>query len=103
MDGLVFTSLPLKIIDTETASGIYQVRWQIELVIKRMKSLLNIDKSRAFKGSKLAELYLHGKLLYTVVVEKRANHQFSTARTGMVKNVLLHRGVLIVPKVISQP
>jgi len=83
---LVFTSLPLEVIDTETASDIYQVRWQIELVIKRMKSLLNINKLRAFKKSKLAEVYIYGKLLYTAVVTKRANHQFSTARTGMVKN-----------------
>lgn len=82
---LVFTSLPLEVIDTETASDIYRVRWQVELVIKRMKSLLNIDKLRAFKESKLADLYLYGKLLYIVVVEKRANHRFSTAQTGMEK------------------
>lgn len=83
---LVFTSLPIEVLDTETASDIYRVRWQVELVIKRMKSLLNIDKLRAFKDSKLSKLYLYGKLLYTVIVEKRANHRFSTARTGMVKN-----------------
>ena len=83
---LIFSSLPLEIINTKTASEIYRVRWQVELVIKRMKSLLNIDKLRAFKESKLSKLYLYGKLLYIVVVEKRANHRFSTAQTGMVKN-----------------
>jgi len=83
---LIFTSLPLEVINTKAASDIYRVRWQVELVIKRMKSLLNIDKLRAFKESKLADLYLYGKLLYIVVVEKTANRRFSTAQTGMVKD-----------------
>ncbi len=67
---LIFTSLPPEILDTRTASSLYRVRWQVELAIKRMKSLLDIDKSRAFKERPLAELYLYGKLLYSAVVEK---------------------------------
>jgi len=83
---LIFTSLPVEILDTETASDIYRVRWQVELTIKRMKSLLDVDKLRAFKGGKLAELYLHGKLLYAAIVEKVANRRFANAQTGMVNN-----------------
>ena len=51
-----------------------------------MKSLLNVDKLRAFKGGKLAELYLYGKLLYAAVVEKIAHRRFANANTGMTKN-----------------
>jgi hypothetical protein len=83
---LIFTSLPIEILDTQTASAMYRVRWQVELTIKRMKSLLNVDKLRAFKESKLAELYLYGKLLYAAVVEKIANRRFPNAKIGMVKS-----------------
>ncbi len=47
----------------------------MELAIKRMKSLLDIDRLRAREGGELAELYLHGKLLYIWVVEKRARRR----------------------------
>ena len=40
-----------------------------------MKSLLDIDQLRAREGGELAELYLHGKLLYTWVIEKRARRR----------------------------
>jgi hypothetical protein len=67
---LVLTSIPPDVLSSESICTVYRTRWQIELVFKRMKSLLNIDRLRAKKGSKLAELYLLAKLLYTLVVEK---------------------------------
>lgn len=67
---LVFTTIPPQILNTEHIRNIYKARWQIELCIKRLKSILNIDLLRAKKGSKLAEIYLLGKLLYAVLVEK---------------------------------
>lgn len=76
---LVLTSLPPELLDTATASSLYRVRWQVELLIKRMKSLLQIDELRARKGSQLAELYLHGKLLYAAVTEKLTQQRFPTA------------------------
>lgn len=77
---LVMTSLPPEILDTSTASSLYRVRWQVELVIKRLKSLLDIDLLRARKGSDLAELYLHGKLLYAALLEKSRQHRFGHAK-----------------------
>jgi hypothetical protein len=68
---LVWTTLPPAVLPTTTVMGLYRLRWQVELAIKRLKSLLNIDQLRARKNSALAELYLHGKLLYAWVVEKR--------------------------------
>ena len=68
---LIWTTVPPKVLPTATVMGLYRLRWQVELAIKRLKSLLNIDQLRARKNSALAELYLHGKLLYAWVVEKR--------------------------------
>jgi hypothetical protein len=45
--------------------------WYMERVIKRMKGVLDIDKLRAREHGALAELYLHGKLLYTWVQGNR--------------------------------
>ena len=72
---LVFTTIPPSILPTEVVAELYRVRWQVELVIKRMKSLLDIDKLRAREGGQLAEVYLHGKLLYTWVLERRARRR----------------------------
>ncbi len=72
---LVFTNLAPSVLPTATVAAAYRVRWQVELVIKRMKSVLDIDKLRARENSPLAELYLHGKLLYTWVLEKRARRR----------------------------
>jgi hypothetical protein len=71
----VFTTVPPSILPSTSVAELYRVRWQVELVIKRMKSLLDIDKLRAREGGELAELYLHGKLLYTWVLEKRARRR----------------------------
>lgn len=46
---LIFSNLPLEILDTQAASATYRVRWQVELLIKRLKSLLDIDLLRAKK------------------------------------------------------
>ena len=68
---LIWTTLPPAVLSTETIMALYRVRWQVELVIKRLKSILNMDHLRARKNSALADLYLHGKLLYAWVIEKR--------------------------------
>lgn len=65
----VFTSLSSTVLCGETALALYRCRWQIELAIKRMKSLLHIDKLRTKQRSKLAEVYLYSKIIYQLVVE----------------------------------
>ena len=37
---LVLVSLPPVLLDTDAIANLYQVRWQVELVIKRLKSLI---------------------------------------------------------------
>ena len=68
---LIWTTIPPAVLPTAPIMALYRVRWQVELAIKRLKSLLNIDQLRAKKNSALADVYLHGKLLYAWVVEKR--------------------------------
>jgi hypothetical protein len=80
---LIVTSLPPTSLDTETIGALYRVRWQVELAIKRLKSLINIDELRARKHSSLAELYLYGKLLFAAITEKIINKRFSNAATGL--------------------
>jgi hypothetical protein len=58
---LVFTTLP----PSATIAALYRVRWQVERVIKRLKRLLDLDRLRAREPRALAELYWHGKGLYT--------------------------------------
>lgn len=80
---LLFSNVPPAVLDTDTVAALYRVRWQVELVIKRLKSLSDIDLLRARKGSALADLYLHGKLLYAAVIEKIARRRFDWASVGM--------------------
>ncbi|OAD22527.1 hypothetical protein THIOM_001665, partial [Candidatus Thiomargarita nelsonii] len=41
------------------------------MAIKRLKSLLDIDELRAKEDCGLAEVWLNGKLLYALILEKR--------------------------------
>jgi len=75
---LIFTSVPVTLLDTAAIGSLYQVRWQVELAIKKLKSLLDIDRLRARKDSPLAELYLYGKLLYAAVLEKLVARRFGS-------------------------
>ena len=72
---LVLSTLPPAVLPTATVLALYRLRWQVELVIKRWKSIVHIDHLRARQGSALADLYLHGKLLYAWVLEKWARRR----------------------------
>jgi hypothetical protein len=48
---LIFTTLPPALLPTATLAALYRVRWQVELVIKRLESLLDIDRLRAREQS----------------------------------------------------
>ena len=45
--------------------------YNIEVAIKRWKSVLDVDTLRAKARSPLAEVWLHGNLLYAVLLERR--------------------------------
>ena len=68
---LVFTTLAPAVLSAQTIMTLYRLRWQVELAIKRWKSVLDVDALRAKAGSPLAEVWLHGKLLYALLLERR--------------------------------
>jgi len=67
---LVFTTLSPEEWTTDELLKLYRARWQVELVFKRLKSLLDLDEVRAKRESKTGELWLLGKLLYAALLEK---------------------------------
>ena len=69
---LIFTTLAPALLEGKVIGQLYRLRWQVELAIKRWKSLLDVDKLRSRQGGVLAPLWLHGKLLYALVLERRA-------------------------------
>ena len=69
---ILLTSFKPEQMSAESIGKLYTARWQIEIVIKRLKSVLNIDALRAKRGSRLAQVYLLGKSLYAIMIEKRA-------------------------------
>ena len=68
---LIFTTLAPAVLAAETIVALYRCRWQVELAIKRWKSVLDVDALRAKAGSPLALVWLHGKLLYALMLERR--------------------------------
>jgi hypothetical protein len=85
---LVLTTLPPEELSAEVILELYRIRWQVELVIKRYKSLLDAARVRAKQGSALAEVYLLGKLLFAVLVERRAMAHLGNEWTQMLTSRL---------------
>lgn len=81
---LVLTTLPPDELSAEDILELYRIRWQVELVIKRYKSLLAAARVRAKRGSPLATVYLVGKLLFAVLVERRAMARLGNEWTQML-------------------
>jgi hypothetical protein len=74
---IILTSSAPEQISAELIGRLYRLRWQIEIVIKRLKSVLEIDRLRASKGSKISEVYLLGKSLYALLIAKRSGQMKS--------------------------
>lgn len=72
---MVLSSIPPEILDAETVLALYRCRWQVELLIKRWKSLLDLDQLRARATSPLSFVWLHGKLLYAALLEQRVRER----------------------------
>lgn len=69
---IVLTTVSPQQINAEQALEIYRCRWQIEVLIKRLKSLLDADNLRARAMSLLAEVWLSGKMIYVLLIERRS-------------------------------
>jgi hypothetical protein len=66
---LILSNLPAEQWTTKDILKLYRVRWQIELVIKRLKSLLHVDHIRS-QCPELTQVYLLSKLLVAIMLDK---------------------------------
>lgn len=69
---LVFTTLPPKLCSAKESFDLYACRWQVELSIKQLKSILDLSEARCQKESILGEMWLLGKLLYSALLIKKS-------------------------------
>ena len=68
---LGFTPLAAAVLSASRLLAVDRCRWPVEIAIKRWKSVLAVDALRARACSPLAEVWLHGKLLYALMRERR--------------------------------
>ncbi len=59
------------------------MRWQIELYIKRLKSILQLGQIKAGRGSRLAQVHILAKLLYALLLEAVAADRLGREWTQM--------------------
>jgi IS4 transposase len=82
---LLVTNLPARSWPAEQVLALYRLRWQVELLFKRLKSILDLDQLRA-KEPVLAQVYLLGKLLGALLLEEWTGHLVTTDTTGWLEN-----------------
>lgn len=80
---IIFTTLSPVLLQGTEISDLYRLRWQVELLFKRWKSILDVDKLRCRLGSHLADVWLYGKLLYVLMTDRRARRTFGDAMAGL--------------------
>ncbi|WP_448336316.1 transposase [Bellilinea sp.] len=66
---LLLTNLPVEDWSARKVLALYRMRWQIEVYIKRLKSVLNFDLLRA-KDARLAQTYLLAKILIALITDQ---------------------------------
>lgn len=71
---LLVTNLPPGLWPDEAVLGLYRLRWQVELVIKRAKSLLQWDHLRA-QHPELVQVYLLGKVIGLLMLDHWTRQQ----------------------------
>ncbi len=69
---MVLTTIPPEVLSAETILALYRCRWQVELIFKHYKSLLDLDELRARAKSPLGQVWLYGKMIYVCLIERRA-------------------------------
>jgi hypothetical protein len=69
---VVVTNLPAETWSARDVLALYRVRWQVELLIKRFKSLLAFDQLRT-QDPELAQVYLLGKAFGAVLLDQWAD------------------------------
>lgn len=78
---VIFTTLPKEDFSLETVLEWYQVRWQIELAFKRLKSLIHLGHLPKY-DEQSSRAWLYGKLLIGLMVEKLMSYSGSISPCG---------------------
>jgi len=63
---VLITNIDATVIDADQAYKLYKIRWQIELMFKIWKSILNMDVTRKMKTSRL-KCYLYSKFIWILL------------------------------------
>jgi hypothetical protein len=66
---MLLTSLPAKDYPLAQIGSLYRLRWQVELVFKRLKSLLKMGQLRA-RDPALTRVWLYAHLLFALLIEE---------------------------------
>jgi len=72
---MVFTTVPPAAVEGSAVLALYRCRRHVELMFKRLKSLLDLDHLRTQQNSALGTVWILGKLLYALVIERHIQHQ----------------------------
>jgi len=72
---LVLTTLAPAVLSAQTIMALSRCRWQVEIAIKRWKSVRDVDALRAPAHRPLAEVWLHGQWLSALRLERRMRRQ----------------------------
>jgi Transposase DDE domain len=80
---LLLTTLPADAVPAGDVPTLYRFRWQVELVFKRWKSLLDLDALPAHSAP-LARCWIYAKILAVLMIEDWSNPAlaFSPSRSG---------------------
>ena len=70
---IVFMTFPEASFSAEKVLAWYRVRWQVELVFRRFKSLVQLGHFPK-NDDESARAWLHGKILIALLVEKLIHH-----------------------------
>ena len=73
---MVFTTGSEDVLEASAIINLYRTHWQVELVFKRLKSLLDLDLLRTQQDSLLGNVWITGKLLYAAVIERHLYKRF---------------------------
>lgn len=80
---ILFTTFPESEFSPSAVLEWYRIRWQVELVFKRFKSLAQLGHLPK-QDDESAKAWLYGKLLVALIVEKLVEHACSVSPWGYV-------------------
>lgn len=66
----IISTLPEDVITPDQLLELYRIRWQIELVFKRLKSLMDLDELQSGQQGPTSKSWIYAKLLAAALAQK---------------------------------